>query len=100
MTSFWRMASIRAALDHHNSDCPQPALAILLHPDDHAELDMPRLWGLPVVADARCRVGFLRIDCGGSAWEIEAELAAYLEELDRRIEPGPARQVRVGQIQT
>jgi hypothetical protein len=88
------MASIRAALDHHNSECAQPAHAILLHPDDHAELGLPRLWGLPAVADERCRPGFLRIDCSGSAWQIETELAAYLEELDRRIEPGPTRDVR------
>jgi hypothetical protein len=95
MTSLRRIASIRAALDQHNSDCTQPAKAILLHPEDHKAVGIDELWGVPVVADDRCRVGFLRVDCSGSAWQIEAELAAHLgDHADGHPEPQRVRQLR------
>jgi hypothetical protein len=70
---------IRAALDDHNANCPVPARAILLHPSEHAKLDVPDLWGKPVLADERVRLGFFRVDCDGSAWEIENELALHIQ---------------------
>ena len=99
MTFFRRIASIRDALDDHNGSCRRPAKAILLHPDDHARLGFAELWGVPVMADKRCREGFLRIDCEGSAWQIEAELAAHLSERARRRQPQrTARQSRASQV--
>lgn len=73
------IAAIRAALDRHNTDCPVPAAAILLHPSDHQAFEIRNLWGLPVKADPRVGLRRCRIACPGSAWEIEEELAAYLE---------------------
>ncbi|HXB16393.1 MAG TPA: hypothetical protein VNV44_11700 [Solirubrobacteraceae bacterium] len=70
---------IRAGLDDHNANCPVPARAILLHPSEHAKLDVPTLWGHPVLADERVRLGFFRIDCEASAWGIERELALHIE---------------------
>lgn len=80
MTEFVRknLGAIRAALDHHNHDCPVPATAILLNPVDHGLLGHTCLWGLPVKPDERVRVKKVRIECDGSAWEIEAELAEHL----------------------
>lgn len=70
---------IRAALDHHNGGCSLPARAILLNPIDHALLGWDGLWGLPVLADERVRVKYVRIDCEGSTWGIERELAEAAE---------------------
>lgn len=73
------LAAIRGALDKHNTDCPVPARAILLNPIDHGLLGWFELWGLPVVADDRVPTKRVRIDCDGSAWGIEAELAEVLK---------------------
>lgn len=98
MTSYRRMESIRAALDDHNAECCRPARAILLHPEDHAELNLLELWGVPVMSDERCRLGFLRVDCEASAWQIEAELAAHLSDREVRPQPQPARQLRASDV--
>ncbi len=69
------LAAIRAALDHDNADCPVPARAILLNPADHEAFSWDELWGLPVLAEERVPIKHVRIDCSGSAWNIERELA-------------------------
>ncbi len=81
MSSFLRknVELIRAGLDDHNKNCPVPARAILLHPSEHAALDKDNLWGHPVLADDRVRLGYFRIDCEASAWDIERELALHIE---------------------
>lgn len=81
------LAAIRHALDHHNKTCPVPATAILLHPTDHGLLGWDDLWGLPVLPDERVPVRRIRIDCGGSAWNAEAELAE-LESRAESVQPG------------
>jgi hypothetical protein len=80
MSEFRRrnLAATRQALDHHNSDCPEPARAILLSPTDHGLLGWDLLWGVPVLADERVPIKKIRIACNGSAWGIEAELADHL----------------------
>ncbi len=81
MSAFLRknIEIIRAALDDHNENCPVPARAILLHPSEHEKLSVCELWGKPVLADKRVRLGFFRVDCDGSAWEIEKELALHIQ---------------------
>lgn len=74
------LAAIRAALDHHNGECPVPARAILLHPYDHGLMGWDELWGLPVLPDDRVPVKRVRIDCGGSAWTLDEELETFLQE--------------------
>ncbi len=69
------LAAIRAALDHHNADCPVPANAILLNPVDHELMGWDELWGLPVLADERVPTKRVRIQCDGSAFGIEDEVA-------------------------
>jgi len=83
MTTSTRLASIRAALDQHNLDCPVRAVAILLHPNDIVDVHSSVLWGVPVVSDDRCNEGTVRIECeGGSAWQIEDELDEYIERTE------------------
>lgn len=69
------LAAIRAALDHHNADCPVPANAILLNPVDHELMGWDELWGLPVLADERVPTKRVRIRCDGSAFGIEEQIA-------------------------
>jgi hypothetical protein len=69
------LARIRGAVDAHNSNCPVPARAILLNPTDHQLLGWAELWGLPVLPDDCVPVKRVRIDCDGSAWNIEREIA-------------------------
>jgi hypothetical protein len=69
---------IRAGLDDHNGSCPVRASAILFHPTEHEKLKVPELWGLPVLADDRVRLGYFRVDCEGSAWDIEKALALHI----------------------
>lgn len=69
------LAAIRAALDHHNETCSVAANAILLNPVDHKLVGWDELWGLPVLADERVPTKRVRIQCDGSAFGIEDELA-------------------------
>jgi hypothetical protein len=69
------LGAIKAAVDQHNATCPVPANAILLNPVDHALIDFDELWGLPVLADERVPTKRVRIQCDGSAFGIEDEVA-------------------------
>jgi hypothetical protein len=69
------LAAIRAALDQHNATCPVAANAILLNPVDHGLIGWDELWGLPVLADERVPTKRVRIQCDGSAFGIEDQVA-------------------------
>lgn len=81
------LAAIKAALDQHNASCPVPANAILLNPVDHALIDFEELWGLPVLADDRVPVKRVRIQCDGSAFGIEDEVADAVAREEPQIVP-------------
>lgn len=78
----WRrqtLISVRRAVDQHNADeCDLPGREIRLHPAQHARLQIPELWGFSVVSHPTAREGHVRIDCEGSAHNIEQELAEHL----------------------
>lgn len=87
---------VRAGVDHHNGTCPMPARAILLNPGNHALFGWDELWGIPVLADERVKPERFRIDCDGSAFGIEEELADAIAT-DAPADPlvipaGPARE--------
>lgn len=48
-----------------------------MHPNERVKLGVEKLWGLPICADERVRLGRFRIDCEGSAWRVEDELDLY-----------------------
>ena len=66
---------IRRGLDHHAQSCPLAPKAILLNPGNHELFGWDELWGIPVLADDRVAPKRFRIDCDGSAFGIEEELA-------------------------
>ena len=69
------LAAIREAIDQHNASCPVPGNAILLNPVDHQLIGWDELWGLPVISDDRVPTKRVRIQCDGSAFGIEDEVA-------------------------
>ena len=90
------LAFIRAGLDNHNKTCPMPAKAILLNPGNHELFGWDELWGVPVLADERVQPKRFRIDCDGSAFGLEDEVAAMTQSDERVGQPleipvGPRR---------
>ena len=75
------LIAIRVGVDRHNSRCPIPAEAILMNPIDYKLMDYVRLWGIPVRPDPSVPTKRVRLECDGSAENIEEELDLYLEEL-------------------
>jgi hypothetical protein len=72
------LAAIRRGIDHHAQSCPLAPRAILLNPGNHELFGWDELWGIPVLADDRVAPKRFRIDCDGSAFGIEAEVAETL----------------------
>jgi hypothetical protein len=70
-----------------------PARAILLNPGNHELFGWDELWGVPVLPDDRVAPQRFRIDCDGSAFGIEDEVA----EEAKRLEPIEAPLVVPGQ---
>jgi len=75
------LIAIRVGIDRHNAECPVPPEAILMNPIDCKLMNHPRLWGIPVTPDPSVPTKRCRIQCEGSAEEIEGELALYEEEI-------------------
>ncbi len=71
---------IRAGLDHHNATCPMPARAILLNTGNFELFGWDELFGLPVEPRDDIPPKRFRIDCPGSAWGIEEEIAEAVGE--------------------
>src|SRR5439155_18879449 len=69
------LAHIRAGLTHHNATCPMPARAILLNPGNFELFGWDELFGIPVEPRDEIPPKRFRIDCPGSAWGIEDEIA-------------------------
>ncbi|HEX4106533.1 MAG TPA: hypothetical protein VHX88_00275 [Solirubrobacteraceae bacterium] len=85
------LAFIRAGLDHHAQSCPMTPKAILLNPGNHELFGWDELWGIPVLADPRVAPKRFRIDCDGSAFGIEEEVAQAVaaQQEQERLVPLP-----------
>ena len=66
---------IRRGIDHHAKTCPLAPRAILLNPGNYELFGWEELWGVPVLPDDRVAPKRFRIDCDGSAFGIEEEIA-------------------------
>lgn len=89
------LASIKAALDHHNGSCPMPARAILLNPGNYELFGWEELWGLPVLPDDRVAPERFRVDCDGSAFGIESEIEQVVADGAARERQAQEREVAV-----
>ena len=74
------IARIRIGLDHHNATCPMPARAILLNSGNYELFGRTELFGLPVEPRDDIPPKRFRIDCSGSAYGIEEEIAEAIGE--------------------
>ena len=65
------------AIDHHNSTCEFPAIAVVMNPFEIERLGWDEIRGLPVIGDSALGTGRFRIVCsrdseGGELEEVEA----------------------------
>ena len=74
------LAHIKAGVDHHNATCPMPARAILLNRGNSAVLGWALVGGPPVEPRDEIPPKRFRIDCPGSAYGIEEEIAEAVGE--------------------
>jgi hypothetical protein len=74
------LAFIRAGVEHHNATCPMPARAILLNTGNFELFGWDELFGLPVEPRDDIPPKRFRIDCPGSAYGIEEEVAEAVGE--------------------
>jgi hypothetical protein len=71
---------IRKGLDHHAETCPLAPKAILMNPANHELFGWDELWGVPVLPDDRVAPKRFKIDCDGSAFGIEEEVAEMVKQ--------------------
>jgi hypothetical protein len=57
------LEGVRDALDAHARDCGDRVLGVAVHPEDHGELLVAELWGLPVLAWEDVAQGRFRLLC-------------------------------------
>ena len=74
------LAHIKAGVDHHNATCPMPARAILLNSGNYELFGWDEVCGLPVEPRDEIQPKRFRIDCPGSAYGIEEEVAEAVGE--------------------
>ena len=69
------MSRIKLAIEHHDATCPMPARAILMNSGNYELFGRDELFGLPVEPRDNIPPKRFRIDCPGSAYGIEDEIA-------------------------
>jgi hypothetical protein len=57
------LEGVRDALDAHTRESGDRVLGVALHPEDHDELSVAEMWGLPVLACEEVPKGTLRLLC-------------------------------------
>ncbi len=75
------LTKIRTDLDDHACACGDRVLGIALHPDDHAELGLVEMFGLPVLAWDEVERGVLKMLC-----EAEGRLIPRVETAEELLE--------------
>ena len=69
------MSRIKLAIEHHDATCPMPARAILMNSGNYELFGRDELFGLPIEPRDSIPPKRFRIDCPGSAYGIEDEIA-------------------------
>ena len=84
------LAHIKAGVEHHNATCPMPARAILLNAGNFELFGWDEIFGLPVEPRDDIPPKRFRVDCPGSAYGIEEEIAEAARRAARRAGAGVA----------
>ena len=69
------LEAISKAIDHHNTTCEWPAVAVELNPFEIERLGWDTIRGLPIRANAELGTGRFRIVCAREEGELEEEEA-------------------------
>jgi hypothetical protein len=72
---------ISKAIDHHNTTCPWPAVAIAMNPFEVDRLGWDSIRGLPIQSDPSMGTGSFRIICGRGEQEPAETVEAVAEEV-------------------
>jgi hypothetical protein len=71
---------ISKAIDHHNSSCSYPAVAVAMNPFEIERLGWDTIRGLPIREDASLGTGRFRIVCSRDEQELEETVEAVAEQ--------------------
>ena len=74
------LEAISKAIDHHNTSCEWPAVAVELSPFEVERLGWDQIRGLPVRANPELGTGRFRIVCAREEGELDEVVEAVAEE--------------------
>jgi hypothetical protein len=74
------LEAISKAIDHHNSTCEYPAVAVAMNPFEVERLGWDSIRGLPIRSDPSIGTGSFRIVCGGDEIDESETVEAVAEE--------------------
>jgi len=74
------LAAIVKAIDHHNTTCEYPAVAIVMNPFEVERLGWDTIKGLPIRPDPNMGTGAFRIVCAREELEPEEETVEAVAE--------------------
>ena len=75
------LEAIVKAIDHHNTSCEFPAVAVAMNPFEIERLGWDTIKGLPLQPEPNMGTGSFRIVCGGGEAEPAETVEAVAEEL-------------------
>ena len=75
------LEAIVKAIDHHNSTCEFPAVAVVMNPFEIERLGWDSIKGLPIRPEPNMGTGSFRIVCGGDEIEPGEPVEAVAEEV-------------------
>jgi hypothetical protein len=82
---------ISKAIDHHNTTCEYPAVAVVMNPFEVARLGWDSIRGLPIRSDPQIGTGSFRIVCAREEGQPEEETVEAVAEQTVPAEITPAR---------
>jgi hypothetical protein len=75
------LEAIVKAIDHHNSTCEFPAVAVVMNPFEIERLGWDTIRGLPIRPEPSMGTGSFRIVCAGDEIEPGETVEAVAEEV-------------------
>ena len=75
------LEAIVKAIDHHNTSCEFPAVAVAMNPFEIERLGWDTIKGLPLQPEPSMGTGSFRIVCGGDEEESVETVEAVAEEV-------------------
>ena len=74
------LEAISKAIDHHNTTCEWPAVAVAMNPFEVVRLGWDSIRGLPIRPDPNVGTGTFRVVCAREEPEFEEEVVEAIAE--------------------